>query len=635
MGTSVESRTPARPRFPGPRPSRDLLIRLGLGLLAVVVLAGLLLVGFRLARPGVLPNVELAGFEVGGMDSEALRSAVEGYRADRASATVTVVHPAPGGRAGVAEEAAVTATDPEIGYRFDAEATVDAVWALGRQVNPVAALADQLRATWSTIEVQPAEDIHAATLAAWAARTARALELEPIEGSLRFEGATVVRIDPEPGARVLEEPLRRDALDALLAGGPRELGARSEPVEPLTTTADVDAVYERALVAVSGPVRLFRNDGSVTLAPEEIGAVLAVERNVGADAAALRLVANPEALAAQIPDATITAFEGEPVDARFEVAGDAVRIIPSQDGFRFDGDKAADQLIAVAIVPEPREAELDGEVAAPALSTEDAEALGITERVSTFTTHFQAGQSRVRNIHRIADIVDGAMVRPGETFSLNEYVGPRTRERGFVEGGAIFEGEFVEEVGGGVSQFATTFFNAAYFGGYEFLTYKPHSYFISRYPAGREATISWPSVDLAIRNNSPHGILLKTAYSSTSITVSFYATKWVEVDSVSGEPHNHRQPETKERPNPGLPPGTRRVLQSGREGFDIVVTRILRFPGGREEQERFFTRYLAEPRIVEYGPAPQEEQPPPESGDEHDPPSEQDPPSEEEPSADD
>jgi vancomycin resistance protein YoaR len=75
----------------------------------------------------------------------------------------------------------------------------------------------------------------------------------------------------------------------------------------------------------------------------------------------------------------------------------------------------------------------------------------------------------VRNIHRAADLLRHRIVLPGQRFSLNEALGPRTPERGFVRAPVINQGEFSEDVGGGVSQLATTTFNAIFFGGYPIL----------------------------------------------------------------------------------------------------------------------------------------------------------------------
>lgn len=168
----------------------------------------------------------------------------------------------------------------------------------------------------------------------------------------------------------------------------------------------------------------------------------------------------------------------------------------------------------------------------------DFEADGkIREIVGEFTTNHRPDteadpQPRVTNIQRFADLVRGAIIEPDEIFSLNDYVGERTEEKGFVEAGVIYRGVFTEDVGGGVSQFATTFFNAAFFAGLDFLEYQSHSLYISRYPYGREATISWPYVDLVVQNNTPYPMLVWPTYTSDSITVSVYSTEWAESEQT-------------------------------------------------------------------------------------------------------
>ena len=108
----------------------------------------------------------------------------------------------------------------------------------------------------------------------------------------------------------------------------------------------------------------------------------------------------------------------------------------------------------------------------------------------------------------MADIVRGSIIEPGATFSLNDTVGRRTIEKGFVEAPVIdAEYKFSKDVGGGVSQFSTTLFNAAFFAGLDIPTYGMHGIYISRYPYGREATLDFPSLDLKVRNSTPYGVL--------------------------------------------------------------------------------------------------------------------------------
>jgi hypothetical protein len=153
----------------------------------------------------------------------------------------------------------------------------------------------------------------------------------------------------------------------------------------------------------------------------------------------------------------------------------------------------------------------------------------VTEAVAEFTTRHACCENRVTNIQTMADAVTGYYMLPGETLSFNEYIGPRTREKGYLPAGAIRGGHMTDEVGGGVSQFVTTMFNAAYFAGLELDQYQSHSVYFSRYPFGREATLSIPGPDLVITNSTDYPVLIWPTYDATSITVTLYSTQHIEV----------------------------------------------------------------------------------------------------------
>jgi vancomycin resistance protein YoaR len=572
-------------------PSRRPGVLAVLTLLGIVVLMIVMLAAFRLVRPGALPGLVLSGVELGGLEGPELEQAVAGVAQQRDAVEIDVVR----------EDQRRTALAGDLGYAMDVDGTVAAVLRRGRQANPVAALADHLRVLFGNVEIQPIQTVDDRRLDAWADEVATELSLPPVEGTVRFEGEAVTRVDPQPGARVLPERVAERAQEALLLGRSTTINATTEPVTPSTTSADVDTLFDEATGAVSGPVLLSRAGQTLVFSPAEIGSILRVEQRLAADPP-LQLTADPAALERVVTPEERAAFETEPVNARITLNGGVVAISDSAQGFRFDPASTATRVLELATAAGAREGELPGHIVEPSLTTEQARGLNIAEQVSTFTTNHACCQSRVTNIHRIADLVDGVLIRPGETFSLNGHVGPRTAANGFVPGGAIQDGEFVDEIGGGVSQFTTTMFNAAYFGGYDIVEHKPHSYYISRYPEGREATLNFPTVDFKFRNDSPHGILVDTSYTGTSITVSFWASRWVTVESVTGPRSRPTSADTITRRNPALPPGTQKVIQAGgTPGFDVTVTRILRFPDGREAREDFKTRYLPEPRIVEYG----------------------------------
>lgn len=572
-----------------PPPLRPTLLIAG-GLVVLLVVGVVVL---RAMRSDVLPNVTLAGTDVGGMTRDELTATVDELADSRTTELISVE----------VEGHRRSATNFTVGYTIDRAATVDAVWARGRQLNPLLAIGDQARTTFGSIDVDLVDDVDEAEVRGWARTVATAMTVPPREGTVVFAGAEVRRRDPEPGSRPAPESLEDGARDAFTSPGNDTLDVTAEPVRPRTTTDDVDALVATARRLVSGPVRLERGDEVLTLEAETIAELYRVRRREDGDGLRLTLDVRPARLR-EVIDADVRArFETEPRDATIVLTSGGPKVRGGQRGFAVNMREVREQIdeLARGEGPAERSARIAGDTVAPDRTTKEARQLRVTQRVSSFTTEHACCESRVTNIHRFADIMDGVLIEPGETFSLNGHVGPRTAAKGFVGGGAIQQGEYVDELGGGVSQFATTFFNAAFFGGYEILDHKPHSYYISRYPVGRESTINYPTVDVEIRNDSPYGLLVDTSYTSTSITVTLWGRRWADVESTTGSPHNYTNPTTQIKENPDLPPGTERVLQSGSQGFDVVVTRRIRYRDGGTENEEYFTRYLPEPRIVERG----------------------------------
>ena len=148
------------------------------------------------------------------------------------------------------------------------------------------------------------------------------------------------------------------------------------------------------------------------------------------------------------------------------------------------------------------------------------------ERISRFTTFFDCCQPRVTNIRQIAREVNGTVVQPGETFSIDAVTGPRTSAGGYVPAPYLLEGEGqCCAVGGGVSQFGTTMFNAVFWGGLDDVEHRPHSGWISRYPLGIEATLVYSAIDVKFRNDTATPITVRTSSTSTSVTVELWGNQ--------------------------------------------------------------------------------------------------------------
>jgi vancomycin resistance protein YoaR len=283
--------------------------------------------------------------------------------------------------------------------------------------------------------------------------------------------------------------------------------------------------------------------------------------------------------------------EVEPKDATFAVSGGKPSVVPAVVGDKINWPKTFEQFTALLTAPGERTAQVVYERIEPKLTTEAAQGLGVIETVGSFTTSGFSGPSGV-NIRTVARKVDGAIVKPGDTFSLNDFTGPRGTAEGYVESGIIDHGRPSTAVGGGISQFATTLYNAAYFAGLEDAGHTEHSYYISRYPAAREATVFDGAIDLKFRNNTQTGIYIETFATDSDITVRLWGTKTVDVESITGEKTKPTEPNTVT-----LPKGKDCIASEGAPGFTISDTRVITDrKTGREVSRKT--------RTVKYDPIP-------------------------------
>jgi vancomycin resistance protein YoaR len=393
-------------------------------------------------------------------------------------------------------------------------------------------------------------------------------------------------IDREDAERRLVKELRTPGEDPVVL----RVGER----QPQISRAEVARAAARARELLTGTHELSAGTTTLTIAPEQLASALGTR----VDGHRLDLTLDADKLRAALGTG-LAAFEVQPVDATFQItASNTVQVVPSVDGRQVDLPKVASEILAG-----------DRKMAAPIIESHPAhdtawaQSLGIKEQVSTFTTRHNAGEDRVVNIHRAADLLNNTVVEPGATFSLNDTVGPRTAERGFVVAPVFYSGE-AEDVGGGVSQVATTTFNAVFFGGYEDVYHKPHSIYISRYPMGREATVNYPTVDLKFRNDSKAGVLIRTSYSSTSITVTFYGDKEGKTVTQDGRQKLAEYPIVPQYfdcPGPSgldktnacakLGAGETKLAESGHTGIDVEYFRVITRPGAEPVRQRFFWRY--------------------------------------------
>ncbi|WP_433794530.1 VanW family protein [Actinoplanes sp. CA-252034] len=555
------------PTPPAPRRGRRALIA-GLAAVALAAAAG---GAARYALTGDVPRgVTVLGVDLGGLARAEAATALRAHLAADPRVTAAVPVRVEGKEA--------TLRPADIGLVVDVDATVDAA----AQGSP-SLLRD--RAVAPVIAVD-------ADLLDVALRKAVGKVGTPMKApAVTFTGLTPKAVHPRPG-HGLDPQRSADAVKAgWLTGVPVDVPLVD--LHAATTAEQVDRLVETvAEPAVAAPLTVTSERGTLTIPPAAIAKSLVLTAD---KAGLIEPRIDPGKLRAAVAPA-LAKIEVAAADARFTFAGGKPRIVAGTDGRGLDLTALAPQLLTAATSADARTVEASLTTAAPATSVADLEKLGVKEKVSTFTTKFTGGlsSSRSQNIVTAAKQVRGALVLPGKTFSLNKHTGERSYAQGYKDAPVIVGGHLQPGVGGGVSQFTTTLFNASYYAGLEDVEHKPHSYYFDRYPAVIESTIFWPDLDFKFKNDSPYGVLIDTAWTSGSITVSMWSTRvWDKVTTEWSARRNVTSPPTITKPD-----GPDCIATSGLIGFTQDAWRLFHKEGKVAKREKFTWKYDPEPRFI-------------------------------------
>ena len=564
---------------------RPLAVRISIVPLLMLLALGAA-VGLRALdyRGEAMPGVRVLGADVGGRDrSDVARTVWVEVR--KALARPVTVH---------ARDGSITVVPASV-LRVDVPRTAAAALASGRGGAGEAVGLVDLRATHDVAPVYLVRKRAAARLFARVQRFGR----PPVDTRVEMAGLTPVSAPGHAGL-ALDRARLVAALEAAV-GERSSVRGTFRPAAPVVSSADAAAAAEQARIAVSAPVRLTYGWEPVgTLEPERLARLIRFERARGA----LALTFDGERLAkAAAP--SVQQWRARARNARFAVDGATVRVIPSRDGRDIDAEAFVAQVTAAALGSR-RDAEVTMHAVPAERTTDEAQALGITRKLVSFTTDMGVSSSnRIHNVQLMADYIDGTVIEPGATFSFNDVVGPRTPERGFLEGQMIVGSLVLPSIGGGVCQTATTLFNDAFELGLPVLERHNHSLYISHYPLGRDATVSWGGPDLVFRNDMKHGLLIKSSYTSSTLTFTFYGTpEGRKIVSQTSDRTNWKAPTMSYAIDPRAPRGSVKVVSgSGASGFDVSVQRQVYDAHGKLIRKGvFLSRYIPEGPTTVYGP---------------------------------
>lgn len=426
---------------------------------------------------------------------------------------------------------------------------------------------------------------------------ATAWDRKPADARLSYTGAKL-KMTPAKTGFVLRQQEAATTIRGAFLVATTPVALPADLSEPEITTDEAEQVAnDFGKVAVSAPVKVKAgNNGTFSVSPTMIGKSITFEPKDGTLAPKL----DPKALMKNAASAVATVELTKPKNATVRLVDGRPKVIPAVNGTKVEADdlaKAVEPALTKAGPARTASVQLTG--AKAEFSTADAESLGIKQVTGEFTTYFPYLPYRNVNIGRAAELINGTLLKPGEIFSLNGVVGERTAANGFTEGYIIEGGKFRKELGGGVSQSATTTFNAMFFAGLKDIEHQPHTLFIDRYPPGREATVAWPSLDLKFQNDTRYGVLVQAwrvkgaPGKQGSITVRMWSTKSydkvVATKPVKSKFTTGRDIEDDSEDCEPMSPV---------RGFDVDFQRLFYKGGTVVKRENFHWRYAPTDRVT-------------------------------------
>jgi vancomycin resistance protein YoaR len=468
---------------------------------SLAVLVGVVFAG---SPARIAEGVRIAGVDVGGLTPAQARARLE--RRAEAFAGVPATFIAFGERWRM--------TPRHLGVEADWASAVETAQRQGKGFGPFRGLR-RVKVRVFGADIAPPVKVYEPALDYELGRMAEAIDRRPREPAVVLKGLAPILVRGRAG-RTLQREAAASVIVGTLAGlnrTPAVLPVATKP--PRIETESLRPALRQARAALSAPVRIELGKTWWRLPRWRIAGLLALPR----DGSRRVEIAGP---GAERWFARFARTVGRPAtDARFvAAAGGSVGILPHREGLALERSATEAALRTAMLSRTKRVARVTVATSAPGFTTSEARALGVTSVLASYSTFYAGTPDRVRNLQLAVSLLDGTVVPPGGTFSLNRVVGERTAGRGFRIAPVIIDGEYEDAVGGGVSQVATTVFNAAWEAGLKIVERAPHALYISRYPDGRDATVNYPDLDLKFLNDTGRTLVVLGRSGSDGITVT-------------------------------------------------------------------------------------------------------------------
>lgn len=219
----------------------------------------------------------------------------------------------------------------------------------------------------------------------------------------------------------------------------------------------------------------------------------------------------------------------EPQNATFKMEKGQISYIADVTGLELNEQELIEQLRSKFELGKKIQVEAPVQETEAEIKLADIE--GKIVRRSVFETSFASSDAnRSFNVTRATNAINGVVIKPGETFSMNDTIGPRTYSGGWKPAPAIINGGADKEMqaGGGVCQVSSTLYNAVVKADLEIVYRRNHSSKVGYVDAGLDATINTGTIDFTWKNNTNSDIFIVASAEGKKVHIEIYGEAWPE-----------------------------------------------------------------------------------------------------------
>lgn len=262
--------------------------------------------------------------------------------------------------------------------------------------------------------------------------------------------------------------------------------------------------------------------------------------------------------------------------ATIKIVNGSFQVTEDENGFELEEKKLSDEIITKLKNNSSGDINIDAPIKVIE-SKIKAEALRkVNSKIGSFSTNYSSSsEARATNIKLATQSINGTVVMPGDTFSFNEVVGERTKERGYKEAGVIVNQKFDSGLGGGICQVSSTLYNALIRGNIKTTERVHHSIPSTYVDIGLDATVDWGNIDLKFKNTFDYPIYIEGFTSNRNVYFNIYSNSELakRTYDITTEVYSTIEPTIKYIDDPSLPAGQIEVEKQPRKGYRVKAYR--------------------------------------------------------------